>query len=97
MRKSGNKTTNFDPLLKRTIEALNSEEFLEYLKRLLVLNLLPDHELGSGGVHRSTKEGYLNIHADFTFHPQPKLAQRVNVLIYLNDVWKNLEAIRILG
>ena len=27
-KKSGNKTTNFDPLLKKTIEALNSKEFL---------------------------------------------------------------------
>ena len=89
-KKSGNKTTNFDPLLKKTIEALNSEEFLEYLEKITgIQSLIPDHELGSGGVHRSTKGGYLNIHADFTVHPYNKnWHRRVNLLLYLNDVWE---------
>ena len=51
-------------------------------------NLISDPELGSGGVHRSTRGGYLNIHADFTVHPYKKnWHRRVNVLVYLNEFW----------
>ena len=88
-RKSGNKTKNFDPLLQKTIDALNSEDFLMRLEKITgISSLIPDHKLGSGGVHRSTREGFLNIHADFTTHPYNKnWHRRVNVLIYLNEIW----------
>ena len=88
-KKSGNKNNNFHPLLQATIEALNSKEFLERLEKITgISSLIPDHKLGSGGVHRSTRGGYLNIHADFTVHPyNKKLHRRVNVLVYLNDFW----------
>tara|TARA_Y100000739_G_scaffold226367_1_gene233783 strand:+ start:448 stop:1281 length:834 start_codon:yes stop_codon:yes gene_type:complete len=89
--KSGNKTTNFDPLLSDTIGVLNSREFLDRLEKITgIKSLIPDHELGSGGVHRSTTGGYLNIHADFTVHPyNHDWHRRVNVLIYLNKKWDN--------
>ncbi len=88
--KSGNKNTNFDPLLGNTIDALNSKEFLNRLEKITgISSLIPDHDLGSGGVHRSTRGGFLNIHADFTVHPYKKnWHRRVNVLIYLNEVWE---------
>ncbi len=89
--KSGNKTTNFDPLLSDTIGVLNSREFLDRLEKITGIKaLIPDHELGSGGAHRSTTGGYLNIHADFTVHPyNHDWHRRVNVLIYLNKKWDN--------
>ena len=89
-KKSGNKTTNFDPLLQRTIDACNSKEFIKRLELITgIPNLIPDKKLGSGGVHRSTRGGYLNIHADFTVHPYNKnWHRRVNLLIYLNDRWE---------
>lgn len=87
--KSGNKTKTFDPSLQSTINALNSKEFLLLLEKITgISSLIPDHELGSGGVHRSSRGGFLNIHADFTVHPyKKKWHRRVNVLVYLNDVW----------
>ena len=34
--------------------------------------------------------GYLNVHADFTVHPiRRDLRRRVNLLVYLNDDWKD--------
>ena len=89
-KKSGNRTTKFDPLLQRTIDACNSEEFIKRLEIITgIPNLLPDINLGSGGVHRSTRGGYLNIHADFTVHPyNKKWHRRVNLLIYLNQTWE---------
>ena len=89
--KSGNKNTNFDPLLKNTIEALNSDDFLNLLEKITgIKSLIADHDLGSGGVHRSTRGGFLNIHADFTVHPYKKnWHRRVNLLVYLNEEWKD--------
>ena len=90
-KKSGNKKTKFDPLLQKTIEALNSDEFIKVLETITgIPNLIADPKLGSGGVHRSTRGGFLNIHADFTVHPYNKnWHRRVNVLIYLNDIWED--------
>ncbi len=89
-KKSGNKTNTLDPLLQRTIEACNSEDFIKRLEKITgISNLIPDHKLGSGGVHRSSRGGYLNIHADFTVHPyNKKWHRRVNLLIYLNQTWE---------
>ena len=89
-KKSGNKTTNFEPSLQKTIDALNSKEFLACLEKITgISSLIADHNLGSGGVHRSTQGGFLNIHADFTTHPYNKnWHRRVNVLIYLNEIWE---------
>ena len=53
-------------------------------------SLIPDCDLGSGGVHRSTRGGFLNIHADFTVHPYKKnWHRRLNVLVYLNERWED--------
>ena len=89
-KKSGNKTKHFEPSLQKTINALNSDEFIKILEKITgISNLIADPNLGSGGVHRSTRGGFLNIHADFTVHPYNKeWHRRVNVLIYLNDVWE---------
>ena len=76
-------------MLNNTIKALNSKAFLQRLEEITgIENLISDPELGSGGVHRSTRGGYLNIHADFTVHPYKKnWHRRVNVLVYLNEFW----------
>ena len=89
-KKSGNKTKTLDPLLQKTIEACNSDEFIKRLEKITgISHLIPDCKLGSGGVHRSSKGGYLNIHADFTVHPyNKKWHRRVNLLIYLNETWE---------
>ena len=88
-KKSGNRSKDFDPRLKSTIDALNSAEFIQRLENLTgITGLIADPELGSGGVHRSTRDGFLNIHADFTVHPYNKRwHRRINVLVYLNETW----------
>ena len=58
-QKSGNKNTKFDSRLKNTIEALNSKDFLKRLENITgIRSLIADHDLGSGGVHRSTRGGF---------------------------------------
>lgn len=72
------------------IKEFNSPAFISYLEKLTQIdNLLPDTTIEGGGIHQSEKGGFLNVHADFTVHPHKKTwRRRVNVLIYLNENWK---------
>jgi Rps23 Pro-64 3,4-dihydroxylase Tpa1-like proline 4-hydroxylase len=75
--------------IKAVINELNSPAFLEFLSQLTGIdNLQKDDGVEGGGIHQSTRGGYLNIHADFTVHPHHRNWQRrVNVLVYLNENW----------
>ncbi|MEO8112501.1 MAG: 2OG-Fe(II) oxygenase, partial [Ginsengibacter sp.] len=89
-KKGLNKLDVLPEAIKGTINELNSPEFLKFLSTLTGINdLQKDDYLEGGGIHQSTKGGYLNIHADFTVHPHHRNWQRrVNVLVYLNKDWK---------
>lgn len=85
-----NKFELLPPYLQYVIRELNKPEFVSYLSELTgIPNLIPDETLEGGGLHQSQRGGYLNIHADFTVHPHKRnWRRRVNLLIYLNENWK---------
>ena len=64
---------------------------MKWLEKLTgIPNLKADHSLEGGGLHQSKRGGFLNIHADFTIHPhKTNWQRRVNVLLYLNEDWKD--------
>jgi Rps23 Pro-64 3,4-dihydroxylase Tpa1-like proline 4-hydroxylase len=66
---------------------LNSGSFLEVLRRLTGLILLPDPYFIEGGFHLVGNGGRLAPHADFSHH-QLGMERRVNLLLYLNVGWK---------
>lgn len=85
-----NKMDMLPPFVRSVIKELNSPEFVSYLSQLTgIPNLLPDDMLEGGGLHQSGRNGFLNVHADFTVHPHKRnWRRRVNVLVYLNKDWK---------
>lgn len=85
-----NKAELLPPQIKRTIDALSTPEFLVQLSELTgIPNLQKDDQLEGGGIHQSTRGGFLNMHADFTVHPHHRHWQRrINLLVYLNPGWK---------
>ena len=85
-----NKIDVLPETIKATINELNSPAFLEWLSVITgIKNLQKDDALEGGGIHQSTRGGFLNMHADFTVHPHHRNWQRrVNVLVYLNEDWK---------
>lgn len=85
-----NKIDLLPETIRETITELNSPAFLEWLSAITgIKNLQKDESLEGGGIHQSTRGGFLNIHADFTAHPHQRTWQRrVNVLVYLNPDWK---------
>lgn len=84
-----NRTPCLPNHLSKAVMALHSPQFLQYLTSITgIEGLIPDNELLSGGVHRTGRNGFLNIHADFTVHPNYKnLERRLNLLVYLTPNW----------
>ena len=79
----------FGEKTKAFMHYLNSQPFLEFLSLLTgIENLIPDPYYDGGGCHQIQPGGLLKIHADFNKHPKTKLDRRLNVLVYLNQDWK---------
>jgi hypothetical protein len=69
--------------------ALTSLEFAQFLAQLTDRpGLFADPSMRGGGLHQSVTGGFLNIHSDFTVHPEHhSWRRRVNLLLYLNETW----------
>ncbi|PPR76852.1 MAG: hypothetical protein CFH06_01606 [Alphaproteobacteria bacterium MarineAlpha3_Bin5] len=87
---SANKKEHFPKTIRSIVDELNSNRFASWLSKLVgIPDLRPDPSLMGGGLHQITRGGYLNMHADFTYHHHnEKLKRRVNLLLYLNKEWK---------
>ncbi|MEM9195543.1 MAG: 2OG-Fe(II) oxygenase [Myxococcota bacterium] len=71
-------------------DAIASPEFLELLEEVTgIPKLLADSELAGGGMHLTGAQGRLDVHVDFNFIEERKLHRRLNLLLYLNPVWRN--------
>ena len=86
---ANNNFNSFPASIKKLIEFLNSDYFLNFLQKLTSIKekLIIDPELNGGGLHEIKKGGVLKIHTDFNKHPRKDLDRRLNVLIYLNKNW----------
>jgi Rps23 Pro-64 3,4-dihydroxylase Tpa1-like proline 4-hydroxylase len=76
------------PLVRRTLQELNTAPFIDFLEALTgIEGLIPDPKMLGGGIHLSRPGDLLGIHADFNWHPALKLHRRINLLVYLNPGW----------
>lgn len=67
---------------------LSSMEFIEEIKRITRIDdLVPDPLFFGAGLHEMHRQGWLEVHADYTKHPVMPLTRRINLLIYLNRDW----------
>ena len=53
-----------------------------------IQGLFPDPDMFGAGLHCIPPGGFLKMHVDFNQHPKG-WHRRVNLLIYLNEVWKD--------
>lgn len=84
--------TTFDAgsLYDRAFKELNSPEFLGWLEAVTGIEELEgDPQLFGGGLHQSIHGAFLNVHVDYNFHPETKHHRRCNVLVYMNQQWKD--------
>lgn len=72
----------------RTFSYLCSQEFTNKLSELTgIYPLMPDYGLNGGGWHVHTRGGLLNVHKDYSIHPQLKLERALNLIVYLTPEW----------
>lgn len=75
---------------RRLFHFFNSQPMLEFLEGLSsIQGLIPDPYFMGGGYHETTRGGKLGIHADFRINEKLHLHRRMNVIIYLNEEWKD--------
>lgn len=74
---------------RNLFHAFNSRPFILFLEEMTgIKGLIPDPYYIGAGIHKTLNGGHLDIHADFNVHKQMRVERRLNVLIYLNDDWK---------
>ena len=80
----------FPPQLGSIVDELNSPQFVAWLSELTgIPGLVADDSMEGGGLHQSTRGGFLNIHTDFSMHHYHKRwHRRVNLILYLNPAWQ---------
>jgi hypothetical protein len=78
-----------DEFCRNTFAFFNSQPFLEFLEGLSTIDgLVPDPYFTGGGFHEIGPGGKLGIHADFRINNKLHLSRRMNVIIYLNEDWR---------
>jgi hypothetical protein len=77
------------PRLHRFLLEMNTAPVLEFLEALTgIRGLIPDPYYGGAGPHQILPGGFLKVHVDFNWHPLLRLDRRLNLLVYLNDDWR---------
>ncbi len=80
---------HFGPATRRLFHELNSASFINFLEALTgISGIVPDPHLIGGGLHQTVRNGLLKVHVDFNRHPTLQLDRRLNVIVYLNEDWR---------
>ena len=67
---------------------LNSTDVINAIKSIVGIdNLVGDPLFHGAGLHEMYRDGWLEMHADYTRHFTLPLMRRINILIYLNRDW----------
>ncbi len=75
--------------ISNLLRAFNSATFIRFLEKLTGIDgLIPDPYFEGGGLHQIEREGKLDLHVDFNRHSKLRLDRRLNLLLYLNEDWK---------
>jgi len=75
--------------IRQVLYFFNSRPMLQFLEELSgIQGLIPDPYFVGGGLHQIKPGGFLEVHADFNRHTKLKLDRRLNLLLYLNQNWK---------
>jgi hypothetical protein len=79
----------FPAPVRRLGDAILSPEFMADLEYITgIPRLVADRQFEGGGMHLTGPGGRLDVHVDFNLLEARKLYRRLNILIYLNPVWK---------
>jgi Rps23 Pro-64 3,4-dihydroxylase Tpa1-like proline 4-hydroxylase len=76
-------------IVRNLFAELNSQAFLGFLEEMTgITGLISDPHFEGGGLHETKRGGHLGVHADFNVHGRLNVERKLNLLIYLNEDWK---------
>jgi len=76
-------------LFTELYDDLTSKRFEEWIKYVTNEDVFIDTEFYGGGIHQGKAKSFLDMHADFNYHPMKETWFRnLNLLLYLNKDWK---------
>jgi Rps23 Pro-64 3,4-dihydroxylase Tpa1-like proline 4-hydroxylase len=79
----------FSPELDEVYRDLTSDRFHALLRGVTGESVFVDKEFFGGGIHQGGKGSFLDMHADFNYHPiNRNWFRNFNILLYLNQGWK---------
>lgn len=68
---------------------LTSKRFEDWIKYVTNEDVFIDREFYGGGIHQGKAGSFLDMHADFNYHPlKENWFRNLNLLLYLNKDWK---------
>jgi Rps23 Pro-64 3,4-dihydroxylase Tpa1-like proline 4-hydroxylase len=68
---------------------LTSDRFKKWLSYITNEEVFVDDSFYGGGIHQGRKGSFLDMHADFNYHPLHKnWFRNLNLLLYINKDWK---------
>ncbi len=77
------------PQLAELKKELLSKRFSTWLSAITNQEIFIDPNFHGGGIHQGGKGSFLDMHADFNYHPENlSWFRNVNILLYLNKDWK---------
>lgn len=78
------------PVFAELKKELCSTRFESLLKDITGESIFIDPEFHGGGLHQGGKGSFLDMHADFNYHPiNKKWFRNINILLYLNKDWED--------
>ncbi|MBL4900980.1 MAG: 2OG-Fe(II) oxygenase [Colwellia sp.] len=78
------------PKILEVVQTLQSGRFCRLLSEYTGIDgLMPDYWFGGGGLNQIMKDGELAIHVDGTYNDEIKMYRRVNIIVFLNQDWKD--------
>lgn len=73
----------------RLIAWFNSAKFIAPLEKISAIDgLFGDPWLEGGGIHQTSRGGFLKMHTDFNWNAKLRADRRINILYYLNKDWR---------
>ncbi len=77
------------PAFSRLDNLIKSREFLDTLGTICnIQTLLYDPWYLGGGTHDNRDGAQLDAHVDFNFHPIERWRRRINLIVYMSDIWQ---------
>lgn len=78
----------FGAATRKLLDWLNDGFVFQLKGHTGIDGLVADVKLAGGGLHETLTGGFLGIHADFNIHPETGLYRRLNLLLFLNEEWR---------